>query len=56
MNTLLLIKDIYIDGFKNLGSKIVKNYFKIFAWFGFSMYGVVVYAFLFRISTGFAFD
>ena len=56
MNTLLLIKDIYLEGFKNLGNMLVRNFFKAFAWFGFAMYGVVVYAFLFRVSTGFAFD
>lgn len=56
MNNLQLIKEIYIQGFNNLGTKIVKNYFKFFAWFGISMYAVVIYAFVFRVSTGFAFD
>ncbi|WP_192877642.1 MULTISPECIES: DUF6747 family protein [Arenibacter] len=56
MNTLILIKEIYKEGFKNLGNKFVKNYFKAFALFGFSMYGVVLYALIFRVSTGFAFD
>lgn len=56
MNTLLLIKEIYTEGFKNLGTRIIKNYFKAFAWFGISMYGIVLYAFIFRVSTGFAFD
>ncbi|WP_367176847.1 DUF6747 family protein [uncultured Eudoraea sp.] len=56
MNTLLLIQEIYHEGFKNLGNLFYKNYLKAFAWFGFSMYGVVIYAFLFRLSTGFVFD
>ncbi|WP_336298535.1 MULTISPECIES: DUF6747 family protein [Zeaxanthinibacter] len=56
MNTLHLVREIYTEGFKNLGSQLTKNYFKIFAWFSFAMYGVVMYAFIFRISTGFAFD
>jgi len=55
MNTLSLIKEIYIQGFNNLGNHFVKNYFKVFAWFGFSMYAVVLYAFVFRVSTGFSF-
>ncbi|NNE76280.1 MAG: hypothetical protein HKN31_04325 [Pricia sp.] len=55
MNTLQLVKEIYNDGFKNLGNLIVKNYFKAFAWFSFSMYAVVLYAFIFRVSTGFSF-
>ena len=56
MNTLHTIKEIYTEGFNNLGNLIVKNYLKAFAWFGFSMYGVVLYAFAFRVSTGFAFE
>ncbi|SDL47929.1 DUF6747 family protein [Kriegella aquimaris] len=55
MDTLHNIREIYNDGFRNLGSMIVKNYFKAFAWFGFAMYAVVLYAFVFRVSTGFAF-
>ena len=53
MNTLITVKEIYNEGFKNLGSRFAKHYLKAFAWFGFSMYAVVVYAFVFRISTGF---
>lgn len=56
MNTLILIKEIYNEAFKNLGNLFIKNYFKAFALFGFSMYAVVVYALIFRVSTGFAFD
>ncbi len=56
MKTLLLFKDIYHEGFRNLGSLIVENYFKAFAWFSFIMFAVVMYAFIFRIITGFAFD
>ena len=56
MNTLNLVKEIYTEGFRKLGNHFVKSYFKIFAWFGFSMYAVVLYAFVFRVSTGFAFE
>ncbi len=56
MNTLQNIKEIYHDGFRNLGNSIVKHYFKVFAWFGFAMYAIVLYAFVFRVATGFAFD
>jgi len=56
MNTLNLLKEIYVEGFRNLGSLMTKNAFKILAWFSFCMYMVVVYAFVFRISTGFVFD
>lgn len=56
MKVALLLKEIYLDGFKNLGNYVVKRYFKIFAWFSFIMFIVVLYAFIFRVSTGFAFD
>ncbi|WP_411030122.1 DUF6747 family protein [Spongiimicrobium sp. 3-5] len=56
MKTILLIKEIYFEGFKNLGNVIVRKYFKFFTWFSFIMFLVVLYAFIFRVSTGFAFD
>ncbi len=56
MKTLSLVKNIYVDGFKNLGNLIVKNYFKAFAWFSFIMFSMVLYAFIYRVVTGFAFD
>lgn len=45
-----------MDAFRNLGSFIVRNYFRAFAWFSFAMFLVVLYAFLFRVYTGFPFD
>ena len=56
MKTTLLIKEIYLEGFKNLGSYILKNYLKIFSWFSFFLITVALYALIFRMSTGFAFD
>ena len=56
MKTILLVQEIYADGFKNLGSFLVKRYFKLFAWFSFVMFTVVLYAFIYRVATGFAFD
>lgn len=56
MNTLLLFKEIYLNGFRNLGHFLVKRYFKIFAWFSFAMFMVVLYAFVYRVYTGFPFD
>ncbi len=56
MKTILLIKEVYLEGFKDLGNYIAKNYFKAFAWFTLTMFAIVVYAFIFRLSTGFAFD
>lgn len=56
MKTTLLIKEIYAEAFRDLGHYIVRNYFKLFAWFSFAMFLVVLYAFIFRLSTGFVFD
>lgn len=56
MKTTLLIKEIYLEGFKNLGSFIVRNYLKIFSWFCFALISIALYALVFRMFTGFAFD
>ena len=56
MKTKLLIKEIYMEAFKDLGNFLVRNYLKVFAWFSFVLFFVVLYAFIFRLSTGFAFD
>jgi len=56
MKKLLLVKEIYLEGFRNLGHIILEKYFKIFAWFSFIMFFIVLYAFVYRIATGFAFD
>jgi hypothetical protein len=56
MKTILLLREIYLEGFKHLGNLLLKKYFKIFAWFSFIMFAIVLYALIFRISTGFAFD
>lgn len=56
MKTILLLKEIYIQGFENLGSFLAKWYLKILTWFGFAMFAMVLYAFFFRLATGFAFD
>jgi len=56
MKTLLLFKEIYLDAFKQLENFVVRRFFRFFAWFSFIMFLVVVYAFVYRIFTGFAFD
>jgi len=56
MKTTLLIREIYLEGFRNLGHLIIRNYFKAFAWFSFVLFFIVLYAFIYRVSTGFAFD
>ena len=56
MKTTLLIKEIYMEAFRDLGHYLIKNYLKVFAWFSFALFFLVLYAFIFRLSTGFAFD
>ena len=56
MKHLLLIRQIYLDAFRNLGHIIAKYYFRAFFWFCFLSFIIVLYAFIFRVATGFAFD
>ncbi len=55
MTTLLLFKDIYTSAFSNLGNKVSVNIFKIMSWFCFACIGIILYAFVYRLATGFAF-
>ncbi len=55
MEKILLVKEIYIEAFKNWKHLILKNYFKIFAVVCFTLIAITIYAFIFRLSTGFAF-
>jgi hypothetical protein len=56
MKNVLLIKEIYLEAFKNLGHAMVKTYFKAFSWFAIASFIIMLYAFVFRVSTGFVFD
>jgi len=56
MKTLHIIKEIYMEGFRNLGHVIVREYFRIFTWISFVLFFVALYAFIYRAVTGFAFD
>ncbi|WP_340201009.1 DUF6747 family protein [Ascidiimonas sp. W6] len=55
MNKFLLLKDIYTEAFKNLGHYMVASYFKILTWFCVGCIGIVMYAFLYRMATGYNF-
>ncbi|MEO9893382.1 DUF6747 family protein [Aurantibacter sp.] len=56
MKTTLLIKEIYLQAFRNFSNYVIKNYLKVLTWFTFFLIIVGMYALIFRISTGFAFD
>lgn len=44
-----------MDAFKNLGTKPTVNLFKVMTWFCFVCISVILYAFVYRIATGFEF-
>ncbi|WP_110356223.1 MULTISPECIES: DUF6747 family protein [unclassified Arenibacter] len=56
MKNVLLIREIYLEAFRNLGHAFIKSFFKVMSWFCFASFLIVLYAFIFRITTGFAFD
>lgn len=55
MTTFLLAKQLYIQAFKNLGHYLVTYYFKILSWVCFITLAIILYAFVYRLFTGFAF-
>lgn len=56
MDTLLLVKEIYVEAFRNWTLRVLQKYFKVYSWFCFALLGMVVYAFVYRVATGFAFS
>ena len=56
MKTMVLIREIYIEGFRNLGHFLMKHSMKVYAWFSFGLFIIALYAFIFRVVTGYAFD
>ena len=56
MNKLLLLKEIYFEAFRKWSSLFFKKYFKVFSWFCFALIVLAIYAFVFRVSTGFSFS
>lgn len=55
MKTIYILREIYSEAFHGLGNYMVRHSFKLFAWFCFALILIAVYAFLFRMATGFAF-
>jgi hypothetical protein len=55
MEKITLVKEIYIEAFKNWKSFILENYFKIFSWLCFILIAIAMYALIYRVSTGFSF-
>lgn len=55
MDKILLLKSIYIEAFRNWKYLLIKNYFKALSVVCFVLIAITIYAFVFRLSTGFAF-
>ncbi len=55
MRKLLLVREIYVEAFRDWTYKLLNKYFRFFSWFCFFLLAVVIYAFAFRLSTGFTF-
>ncbi|WP_347343962.1 DUF6747 family protein [Maribacter aestuarii] len=56
MDKILLLKEIYVEAFRNWRYIILENYFRIFSWICFMLLAITIYAFAFRVSTGFSFS
>ncbi|MEO1012129.1 MAG: DUF6747 family protein [Bacteroidota bacterium] len=56
MNRLLLVKEIYVEAFRDWTDILLKKGFKLYSWVCFALLAMVAYALIFRIATGFAFD
>ncbi|MGB3151188.1 MAG: DUF6747 family protein [Maribacter sp.] len=55
MEKILLVKEIYVEAFKNWRNIILENYFKVFSWICFVLLAITIYAFTYRVLTGFSF-
>ncbi|WP_349292970.1 DUF6747 family protein [Zobellia alginiliquefaciens] len=49
MKTVLLLKNIYLEGIKVISNIVIRNYLKLFTWFIVVLLMVVVHSFLYRI-------
>lgn len=55
MTTLLLLKDLYRNSFVELENKFAASFFKMMSWMSFFGFMIVLYAFVYRVATGFQF-
>ncbi|KPM30946.1 Hypothetical protein I595_2925 [Croceitalea dokdonensis DOKDO 023] len=55
MKTLLLVKEIYLEGFRNITHYLLEKSFKVYSWFCFGLFFIALYALIYRLATGFAF-
>lgn len=53
MTTILQLKKIYLDAFRAFDVKVTKALLKSLTWLSFICIAIVVYAFVYRLITGF---
>ncbi len=56
MSTLILIKESYKEGFRNLSVYLVRRFLKSYTWLTIVLWTIAVYALVFRMASGYAFD
>lgn len=56
MKTILLFKEIFLENLREPGHYLARHFLRALAWFSFALFFIVLYAFVFRIAAGFAFD
>lgn len=54
MERIILLREIYVEAFRNWRNIILEKYFRAFSWVCLFLWLVTVYAFIFRVSTGFS--
>ena len=55
MTTLLLLKDLYRTAFEELNNRVAEVFFKFMSIVSFIGLMIVLYAFVYRLATGFPF-
>jgi len=55
MKKFILVKEIYIEAFRDWTKEFLIKYFKTFTWLCLFLWAITVYAFVFRLSTGYEF-
>ncbi len=56
MRQVLLLKKAYLEAFKNLGHYLVQHSFKVYFWLCAALFFITLYAFGYRLFTGFVWD
>ena len=53
MNNILLVQEIYRDGFKDLGGLFFRYSLWLYTWFSFAMIALGVYVLISKVGSGY---